>query len=157
MKKRNAFVGAILSIIPFGQPFLLKTGVFLLNTGSMIPLFERVQASDSSYFFNRAYQKTEKGDYYGAISDYTKAIEINPQDGDAYNNRGNAKRKLKDNYGAIADYTKAIEIDPNDKQAYNNRGIAKEKIGDLNGACADWRKASSLGNNLATKSLRDQC
>ena len=27
-------------------------------------------------------------DYYGAISDYTKAIELNPNFADAYNNRG---------------------------------------------------------------------
>ena len=35
-------------------------------------------------------------DYKGAIQDYNKAIEINPNDADAYNNRGNAKAKLED-------------------------------------------------------------
>ena len=62
-----------------------------------------------------------------------------------------------DYYGAIADFTKAIEINPNFANAYNNRGVTKEKNGDLNGACADWRKASSLGNDLATKWVRNQC
>ena len=47
-------------------------------------------------YFYRAYEKSDKGDYYGAISDYTKAIEINPNDADAYNNRGVAKYDLKD-------------------------------------------------------------
>ena len=63
-------------------------------------------------YFNRIWNKGEIQDYYGAISDYTKAIEINPQ---YYNNRQN----LKDYYGAISDYTKAIEIKP--KRKYYNR------------------------------------
>ena len=29
-------------------------------------------------YFDRAYDKDENGDYYGAISDLNKAIELNP-------------------------------------------------------------------------------
>jgi tetratricopeptide (TPR) repeat protein len=36
-------------------------------------------------------------DTKGAIADYTKAIELNPQYADAYYNRGNTKSKLGDN------------------------------------------------------------
>ena len=43
-------------------------------------------------YFNSGYDKAEAKDYYGAISDFTKAIEINPNDADAYNNRGISKR-----------------------------------------------------------------
>ena len=42
-------------------------------------------------YFNRGYDKAANGDYYGAIADYTKAIEINPNVGFYYNQRGNAK------------------------------------------------------------------
>ena len=66
----------------------------------------------------RAFDKEERGDHYGAIADYTKAIEINPKKDSAYFNRGNAKTALKDYFGAISDYTKAIELDPNMKSAY---------------------------------------
>ena len=52
------------------------------------------------------YAKDELKDYKGAIADYTKAIEIDPNYADAYNNRGIAKDELKDYKGAIADYTK---------------------------------------------------
>ena len=38
--------------------------------------------------------KLNNGDYYGAIADYTKAIELNPDDAAAYYNRGIAKRSL---------------------------------------------------------------
>ena len=37
----------------------------------------------------------------GAIEDYNKAIEINPQYADAFNNRGNVKNDLGDKQGAI--------------------------------------------------------
>ena len=74
---------------------------------------EKINAETFEYYFKLAYEKGQKGDYYGAISDYTKAIEIDPQFGKAYYNRGWSKGKLKDYYGAISDYNKALEIDPN--------------------------------------------
>ncbi len=78
MKKRTAFIGAILSLIPLGQPLLIKTGVVLSSSAVMLSLSEKVNAKSADFYFNRAYDKAEKGDYYGEISDYTKAIEINP-------------------------------------------------------------------------------
>ena len=157
MKKRTVFIGAILSLIPLVHPLLIKTGVVLSSSAVMLFLPEKVNAENSTFYFNRAFEKGNNGDHYGAISDYTKAIEINPQYESAYYNRGNSKIDLKDYYGAISDYTKAIEINPKKFMAYCNRGIAKEKIGDLKGACFDWKKASSLGDEDAAKWVRDQC
>ena len=85
-------------------------------------------------------------DYYGAVADYNKAIEINPNFADHYFNRGNEKGYLKDYYGAIADYTKAIELDPNYSIAYFTRGASKEKLADMSGACSDYKIAASFGN-----------
>ena len=42
-------------------------------------------------YINRGIAKTELKDYEGAIQEYTKAIELNPQDAEAYFGRGNAK------------------------------------------------------------------
>jgi len=158
MKKRIAFIGSVLSLIPLGQPLLIKTGVGLLTTVLITSLPEKVQARDNSYYFNSAYNKAERGDHYGAISDFTKAIEINPKDADAYYNRGNSKAELKDHYGAISDFTKAIEINPKDAEAYLNRGIAKENIGDIKGACSDWRQTVYLSpNDDAANWVREEC
>ena len=130
MKKRTAFIGAILSLIPLGQPLLLKSGIFLSSSGIILSFPEKADARDAIFYYNRGNDKAERGDHYGAISDYTKAIEINPNDGDAYYNRGNSKDELKDYYGAISDYTKAIEINPNDAEAYYNRGYSKSNLED---------------------------
>ena len=99
----------------------------------------------SSEYFTSAVNKSDKGDYYGAISDYTRAIEIKPNYPEAYLNRGLSKARLEDYKAAIVDYNKAIEIKPNYALAYSNRAIAKELSG-IDG-CADARKAKELGYN----------
>ena len=81
-----------------------------------IPLVSFGQTANE--YFNNAIEKITNQDYYGAIADYTKAIEIDPNYVRAYAFRGDAKRLLNDYNRAIADYTKAIEIDPNYDIAY---------------------------------------
>jgi len=77
----------------------------------------------------------------GAIADYTKAIEVDPDNGDSYKARGNLKAKLLDSDGAIADYTKVIELDPSDASSYLARGDLKARLQDSEGAITDYTKA----------------
>jgi tetratricopeptide (TPR) repeat protein len=103
------------------------------------------QSNDASDYLNRGVSKYFLEDYSGAIADYTKAIEIDPNYALAYYNRGVSKYSLDDYSGAIADYTKAIEIDPNYTSAYYSRGFSKYYLDDRFGACKDGRKAQELG------------
>lgn len=64
--------------------------------------------------------KDDLKDYAGAIADYDKAIELDPECAEAYNNRGLAKKDLKDYSGAMADYNKAIELFPQYTRVYDN-------------------------------------
>jgi tetratricopeptide (TPR) repeat protein len=98
-------------------------------------------------YFYRGFDKNSRKDYYGAISDYTKAIELNPNFVNAYYNRGNAKGNLNDNHGAISDFTKAIELNPNFVTAYFARGNAKGNLNDNHGAISDYTKAIELNPN----------
>ena len=50
--------------------------------------------------------KNNPGDYNGAISDYTKAIQIDPNYASAYSNRNISKENLGDLSGACADWEK---------------------------------------------------
>ena len=54
-----------------------------------------------------------------AVADYTKAIEINLQFGEAYYNRGIAWTKKGNFDFAIADCSKALDISPTYADAYN--------------------------------------
>ena len=159
MQKRTAFIGAVLSLIPFGQPLIIKTGVVLSTSGLILAGSEKIYAGDYSYYFNRAFEKGENGDYYGAIIDFTKAIEINPNGSNAYYNRAWNKDEIGDYYGAISDYTEAIKIDPNDTELYVNRSIEKEQIGDIAGACLDAKKAVSMGDKASDNKnwINDNC
>ena len=104
----------------------------------------------ASDFLESGNAKYDLKDYNGAISDYTKAIELDPDYADAYNNRGLSKFKLEDYKGAIADYTKVIELKPDDAATfYNSRGILKKKLKDYDGAITDYNKAISLNPDFA--------
>ena len=103
--------------------------------------------TSAEQYLNRARNRYNSGDYYGAIADYTKAIELAPNNEIGYSIRGVAKFHLEDYYGAIADYTKAIELDPNDAEIYYNRGLAKSNLEDHYGAIADYTKAIELDPN----------
>jgi len=53
---------------------------------------------ESFYLFKAGKAKTRLHDYHGAIQDYTKAIELNPENAEAYHNRGKAKIFLRDDH-----------------------------------------------------------
>ncbi len=57
---------------------------------------------------NRGISKDELKDHYGAIADYTKAIELDPNFVDAYTNRGISKYNLNQN--ECPDFKKACEL-----------------------------------------------
>ena len=57
MKKRTAFIGAILSLIPLGQSLLIKTGVVLSTTGIIISHTETVFAKSQEFYIDRGKSK----------------------------------------------------------------------------------------------------
>ena len=51
MKKSTFFIGAILSLIPLGQPLIIKTGVVLSATGLMLAVPENAFARKNAYYY----------------------------------------------------------------------------------------------------------
>ncbi len=101
----------------------------------------------SNEFYSSGLNKAKIKDYKGAIIDFTRAIDFNPNNYKAYTNRGTSKRKLNDFPGAIADLTIAIELNPNVDTIYLARGSIKQFLMDSNGAIADASKAIELNPN----------
>ena len=54
-----------------------------------------IESKNKDHFEN-GFEKHENGDFYGAIVDYTKAIELDPNLALAYSNRGSTKYDLGD-------------------------------------------------------------
>jgi superfamily II DNA or RNA helicase len=99
---------------------------------------------------NRGVAKSDLGNHYGAIFDYTEAIRLNPNDPDNtsiyYYNRGRAKADLEDKNSALIDYTEAIRHNPNNGEIYYHRGIITSDLGDKSEALANFYKATALFN-----------
>jgi len=91
----------------------------------------------SHHYEKRASAKEELKDYSGALADYSKAIELKPDDY-LYDKRAVLKFDLNDYRGAIEDFSKAILLEPKEDFYYYNRGNAKYNIGDYKGAIADY-------------------
>ena len=90
---------------------------------------------------------SDQGDYESAISEYNKALDLNPSLTIAYFTyfkRGNAKDKIELYFEAISDYDAAIRLRLDDAGAYNNRGIMKVKLGHPETAITDFDEAIRL-------------
>ena len=99
-------------------------------------------------YVNRGIIRARMNDWPGALSDYDKAIRLDPGQPEAYLNKGalvlkqNNWRQAHDLFdAAIQRRTSRPEF------AYFGRAVASELAGDLAGAMADYQKASELAPN----------
>jgi tetratricopeptide (TPR) repeat protein len=108
-------------------------------------------------YYDRGIARLEKMDVDGAVSDFTRAIALNPYLDDAWIYRGNIRagqRKLDE---ALKDLNKAIELNPKKAIAYINRGSVLYLMNYKRGACSDWMKANQLGNRYASEMIKNYC
>jgi tetratricopeptide (TPR) repeat protein len=134
---------------------MLRKTCLLLLVIVLIPCFSYGQSSTNSSdsnsakaYYNRGVTWADKGDYDRAISDYNKAIELNPNYTKAYNNRGVTWSKKGDYDRSISDCSKAIELNPNCTDAYNNRAVSYYFKGEYDRAWDDVGKVQSLGHQV---------
>ena len=92
----------------------------------------------------RGVENEKSGKDQEAISDFTRAIELDPNNKYAFNSRALTKSKSGDTKGAIEDYTKGLEIDPGDPLMYRNRGVNKARLEDYIGAISDYNKVIEI-------------
>ena len=63
---------------------------------------------------NRGIARAEQKDLAGALADYDRAIELDPQDATAYNNRADVYLELKDWESARSDYERRVALSSED-------------------------------------------
>ena len=88
--------------------------LLVLTTLLIVPRCDAMQSpsEDAAGYSVRGNIALNKKQYDQAISDYTRALEINPRLAEVYHNRGFAYQQNGQNDQAIADYSKALEINP---------------------------------------------
>jgi tetratricopeptide (TPR) repeat protein len=109
MTRRTTAIAAALSLLPLGQPLLLGSTT-ALATAAVVFSTQAAHAQSAADYVNAGIEKGKRGDFKGAIADYSKAIEINPQYANAYKNRGIAKELVRDLKGACEDWGKASSL-----------------------------------------------
>ncbi len=106
-------------------------------------------APRAAWYVNRGSLYSDLQKYELALSDYNKAININPNFALAYYNRGLLYSDQKKYDLALSDYDKAIEINPNYAEAYVNRGFIYYNQQKYDLALSDWNKAIEINPNYA--------
>jgi tetratricopeptide (TPR) repeat protein len=93
----------------------------------------------------RGEELAREGDFDEAISAYTEAIDLNPENGEAYNLRGVAYSRSGDDEQAIDDYTQAINHN-HDPLAlvYANRAVSYLRQDNYEQGIADATQAIEL-------------
>ena len=112
---------------------------------------QQQKPQDFAFYQNRANANFVIGEYTAAITDYTKAIELNQKEPTVFFSRALAYLNTSSFSLAISDFDKVIELDPKEAMAYFKRGNAHEKLGNAEKALADYKKAFELDadNDLA--------
>jgi tetratricopeptide (TPR) repeat protein len=131
------------------EPFYKR----LLEIGVDFKEAQFIRPIDVNYTY-RGISHLENEQIDDAISDFNKAIELNPGFAAGYVYRGIAHYKQGRFDKAISDYNKAIEINPEYAEAYLGRGIAYDEKSQYDQAFADFNKAIELNpeDTVAQKS-----
>lgn len=115
-----------------------------------VAAISQTSAPKADDYVAAAAQKYRKRDYRGALAEYERIIQLQPNNAIAYNYRGVLKEKIQDIQGGLTDYNRAIGIDANYAEAYSNRGNLKlNKLQDAQGALADYDLAIELNPKYA--------
>ena len=107
--------------------------------------FARLYSQDVPYFLLTASQYKEsgetayqRGDYEGAIANFDRAIDREPDDVQTYHQRGLARFNLEQYEETISDFDIAIDKNPDYVTAYYNRGVTKCRLERYEEAISDF-------------------
>jgi Flp pilus assembly protein TadD len=124
---REARVFAIFTVyVNYLKLNLKKVIIFNYQTGE---IYRTIDKSDQAY---RSEIKTR---------DFSKAIELDPNNAHYYSKRGDSYAQLKQYDNAIRDFSKAIELDPNKAIYYGQRGYSFMRLKQYDNAIRDYSSA----------------
>jgi tetratricopeptide (TPR) repeat protein len=108
---------------------------------------KNTDAASAKKYYEQGIDNGKKGKLNEALSNFNRAIELNPNYAEAYERRG-LTQQLKGWFeDALSDYNKAIEINPKFAEAYNNKGVTYAALRRNEQALSSYNKALELKPN----------
>ena len=104
---------------------------------------------------NRGVVLAQQGRREEALQDFSRAVDLNPNDPQAFFNRGQTLAKEEKLHEAVNDLSRAIVLKPEYGKAYNLRAVAYYHLKEYDKAWADVRKAEELGVNVNLDFIND--
>lgn len=95
--------------------------------------------NDWEEYYFRGIEKSENGDYEGAIEDFTESLKLKP-DAKTYYFRARSKGEIDDYSGEKFDYIRSIELNPTDWEPYYYLGLNLYYSNDYYGSLSAFNK-----------------
>ena len=128
-----------------------------------VELLRKASAMDHKYadelaavYQQRGYAAATNQQFQDAISDYSEAAKLTPQDVRIYEQRAAVEMKIQDYDKALADYSEVIKLKPNEARYYNYRAYIYELRNDLKNSMADTEKVLKMDPNNQDAKARKQ-
>ncbi len=99
----------------------------------------------------RGWERREKKDAEGGMSDFDQAIRIDPENLTAFYHRGNAHYLQSEFDLALKDFNEMIRLNETYPNSYWGRGKVYQAMGDIEHAREDYNKALTLNPKETTK------
>jgi tetratricopeptide (TPR) repeat protein len=106
--------------------------------------------NSSTVYYDRGVQYSLKKDFKNSLADYSRALELDPNNLDALFNRANAYENLGDAASAFKDYDTYLK-NKKDGEVYFKRSCLYLKSGDLNSAFDDLQRAEEMRYSIDPK------
>lgn len=90
----------------------------------------------------------EKGDFEGALREFSEAVRLAPKAPYGWFNRGLTRRDLKDCARAVEDFTQALELDAGNFAGWYQRGNCLQAEGAYERAVSDYGSAVQLPGRI---------
>jgi tetratricopeptide (TPR) repeat protein len=120
----------------------------LIEIGSRIlalnPKYEPILTSTIQSFVSRGQAHFGRGSFDNAVSDFTHAIDLDPNHAEWYFDRGLSYARKRDPELAIADFTSAIHLNNKEARYFLERGCSYKTTGQCKQALEDFEQAIRL-------------
>lgn len=121
---------------------LSLTGLFLL-----IRFSSHAQTADD--FYKAGQENLRNNQLQEAAENFTKCIDLQPENYYAWFNRGICYNRLKEYEKALPDFNQTVKLAPTYKKVYVSRSNTKRHLQDYAGSLADCNLALALDSNYA--------